>query len=361
MRITRFFALAAFLLVTLAQSGFCAGPKEEAQEEIRQAFEEAEGEIAEEASEAQKEIKETEAEALQEIDEAVSEAKREGSTREAIDEAMREMKESVKEAMSEAREAVQEIRQESKEDVAEARHEAAEAIEDCKKEACKEGKGGGGALTVQILALDTDPFIDLNEREADLKAKRFDFDKRTIAMIGGLGYYDVGGGTRVGVAGGLGYKYYVSDVFTTVDTVDTIVISADSAALLRIWPAYLGFNFEKAFIFDKITLFVGGLFGGGAYIMHKKLEDRTNLSAFVDISSDSTESSEDEYGSLGFATFMAWDLHGGISLRLAPVFEVGVEPYVLFNYAPEGFGTGFGDFFAVNPGVRIRFGFGKKA
>ena len=284
---------------------FADDPKREAEEEIRQAFEEADREVEDESKEATGEIDEAEEEAIGEIDEATAEAKREGSTPEAIDEAMDEMKEAVKEAMVEAREAVEEIRREAVEAVEETRHESNEAIEEFKEEACEGDRGGGGALTVQILGFDTDPFADLNNKEADLKGKLFDFDKRILAMIGGIGYYDVGNGARVGMAGAVGYKYYVSDVYTTVDTNN---VSLDSAAILRIWPAYLGFNFEKAFKLNKVTLFMGGLFGGGVYVMHKKFEDRTNPSAFINLQSDTTqEDTDDDRGSLGFATFMAWD------------------------------------------------------
>jgi hypothetical protein len=352
--------LAAAVLALVPMSAFGENAKEEAEEEIRKAFEEAEMEIEEEAEEAHEEIERAAQEAHEEIEQAAEEAKADNEGQQAIDEAMNEVKEVVKEAMREANGAVDEIKQEASEAIIEAREEAREAVEECKEG--QDDKGGGGAFSVTFLRFDTGPFEKLNKKESDLMGKIFDFDKRTMVMIGGLGYYDVGGGTRVGVGGSVGYKMYVSDVYTTIDTVaGTNVVAADSAALLRIWPAYLGFNFEKAFFLNKVTIFMGGLFGGGVYIVYKDFEDRSNPSAFIDISSDSSSSSDEEFGGLGAATFMACDLHAGVGFKLAPVFELGIEPYVLLNYAPEGFGSGFGDFFAANPGVRLRFTFGKKS
>ena len=364
MKLNLIMTLTASIAVLLApMSALGENPKEEAEKEIEEAFKEAEREIEEESEEAQQEIREAEEEANREIDQAAQDAKMENEGQESIDEAMTEVKEVVKEAMREANEAVNELKHEAREAINEAKYEASEAVEECSEE--EKHKGGGGAFTVTLMRFDTDPFVELNKKEADLRGKVFDFDKRTMAMIGGLGYYDVGSGVRVGVGGSVGYKQYVSDVYTTIDTISdstgTTISAYDSAALLRIWPLFLGFNFEKAFYVGKVTFFMGGMLGGGLHIVYKDFEDRTNPSAFITVSSDSSDNADDELGSLGAATYMAWDLHAGVGFKLAPVFELGLEPYVLFNYAPEGFGSGFGDFFAASPGVRLRFTFGKNA
>ncbi len=228
---------------------------------------------------------------------------------------------------------------------------------DCDGERRDDSRGGAGMLTAQVSWLNTEPLEKLNRLEKDLR-KDFDFHHNAMPVFGAVGYYDIGNGLRTG--GGLwaGYKSFQSESYTGLAP-DSL--ERDSVVTLRVIPAYLGFNLEKTIPFPGFKMYLGGMLGGGVYTVHRQFYDVEGDDFFVSVEDDtlSEEEFDEDYGSFAFAPFVAWDVHGGATMTLAPVFHISLDGVLLFTYAPEGFGFGFGDFLTVNPGIRLRFIFGK--
>ncbi len=245
------------------------------------------------------------------------------------------------------------------EDAWEAAEEAREAAEDAREamnEACEDREhGGGGALGVQTVWLDMEPFQNLISKEPHLQDKDFDVqEERATLMLGLLGHHESPTGFRGGMAFWLGYKRLTSDVYP----VDQDTATHDSVTILRIIPAYGGFNFDKVFSYYNTSFSVGSMMGGGAYVLHTRSYDKKLAETFVPVDNrDTTENVE--LGAWAVAPFVAWELRGGVTTSLAPFLHVGLEGLVLMTYAPEGFGIATGDFFTASPGVRLKLIFGK--
>lgn len=215
--------------------------------------------------------------------------------------------------------------------------------------------GGGGALGIQTIWLDLGPFQELVSKESHLKDKSFELDgERATLMLGLLGHHESPTGFRGGMAFWVGYKRLMSDVFPP----DQDTATHDSVSILRIIPAYGGFNFDKVFKFYHTSFTVGGMIGGGAYVVHSRSYDKTLAEAFVPI--DDSDSTDDiERGAWAVAPFVAWEARAGVTASLAPFLHLGLEGLVLMTYAPEGFGIATGDFFTASPGIRLKIIFGK--
>lgn len=233
-----------------------------------------------------------------------------------------------------------------------------EAIEEESDENCCDKKTRtAGSFGIQMLRLDTDPLVDLAKKERILQGKNFDFEKRLTPMFGFMGHHETRSGFRGGMSAWVGYHKFQSDIFPK----DSDTATHDSIMLLRIFPAYAGFNFDKVFHYYSTSISFGGMLGGGAYILQSKKYDYTMSDVFYEPPSDSIDTldSDDEMGNWAWAPFTSWEVHAGISTALASSFHVGVEFFTLFNYSPEGFGVLTGDFFTVNPGIRFKLIFGR--
>jgi len=213
---------------------------------------------------------------------------------------------------------------------------------------CKQG--GAGVLSMQFMVLDTRPFEDLVQKEPGLKEYAFDFNEKTTPLLGIFGYYDMGYGTRTGLGVWIGYKAF-HGTRSGVMTNET-----DSISLMRTIPAHIGFNMEKAFNFNHVSLFAGGMIGGGSYFIHKSIYESNTSSVFIQSEDDFENDNTDLHWA--FAPYITWDMHGGAAVKVTDHFHVGIDGVLLVNYAPDGFGIGSTDFVTLNPGLRIRFTFG---
>jgi hypothetical protein len=63
-----------------------------------------------------------------------------------------------------------------------------------------------------------------------------------------------------------------------------------------------------------------------------------------------------DWGAAGFGTV---ELNAGVLARLGPLFQIGLDGVLNVVYSPDGFGVGYGDFYSVSPGVRLRLLFGR--
>ncbi|MBD3343998.1 MAG: hypothetical protein GF401_02935 [Chitinivibrionales bacterium] len=277
-----------------------------------------------------------------------------------MDEAAEDAIEAVLEAEEEAGEAVLE-EQEYEEEVLRERKVVARAmVHECCEERRRCRISGSGGFAPQVIRLSRDFLEKVRKYENDLVLRDFPFENNSIFMLGFNGYAQLDNGFRSG--GGLwaGYKHYDSDEFihTLTDSTGDTTHRYNAITTLRVIPAYGGFTAEKAFSFYPWTVNVGGMIGGGAYIFHKQIRKFDDIFASVD--EDSLDWTK-KNNSVAVAPFIAWDLHTGIMVELAPLFKLGVDGILLFTYSPNGFvtGTGFGDFMLVSPGIRLKFIFGK--
>jgi hypothetical protein len=219
---------------------------------------------------------------------------------------------------------------------------------------------GSGLFTVQLTFLDRDLLHDIVRYEKDLLGRTFDFGDNHVTMFGMLGYVDVGSGVRLGGGGWGGYRRFDSDQFTRIltDSLGDTTHEYDAVATLRVIPAYGGFVFEKAFDFGRFNVFGGALLGSGLLIIHKQFRQVEDI--FVSSPNDSLDWTAQNNG-VAVAPLMVGDIHGGLDFALSRYFQLGADASVMVKYANNGFvsGTGFGDFYTVEPGIRLRFIFGK--
>jgi len=234
---------------------------------------------------------------------------------------------------------------------------------DAKDECCEHKTAHSAAFAPQIIWLDEKFLTRIRNFEPDMKKLDFPFDRNFCAMLGSLGYSRVSdAGFRAGGGWWVGYREFHSpDSFERVlppDTAGGDTLRYNATIILRMIPMYAGFLGEKAFEFPGFNMFCGFMFGGGAYMMHKQIVKRGDL--FVNTGDDSLNWKGDNNG-FAIAPLIIGDLHAGATVSLSPAAHLALEGFVLLSYAPDGFvtGNGFGDFYTISPGIRMRVLFGK--
>ena len=224
---------------------------------------------------------------------------------------------------------------------------------------CDSASSSAFVLSPQIIWLDNGPLRDLVAKERDLRDLSFNLRERDpVFMLGFGGIHDRGNGLRMGFSFYGGYKSYQSKTFTG----GTATTPKDSLAVLRLIPAYGGITFDKAYRFDDITLCAGAMMGGGVFILNREFYDVEGSGAFTDASYDDEDyhnNKHDEKGEWAFAGTAAFDIHVGVSFTLAPLLHLGIEAAALCFYSPEGYGYATGEFFTINPGLKIRLNVGR--
>jgi hypothetical protein len=223
---------------------------------------------------------------------------------------------------------------------------------------CDSASSSAFVLSPQIIWLDNGPLKDLIAKERDLRDLSFNVHERNpIFMLGFGGIHDRGNGLRMGFTFYGGYKSYQSKTFTG----GVATTPRDSVAVLRFIPAYGGFTFDKAYRFDEITLSFGAMMGGGVFILNREFYDVEGSGAFTDVSNDdeNDDHKPDKKGDWAFAGTAVFDIHTGVSFKLAPLLSLGIEASALCFYSPEGYGYATGEFFTINPGLRIRLNVGR--
>jgi hypothetical protein len=260
----------------------------------------------------------------------------------------REAAEDSAEAAEKARQAPQEAAREALEVAEEARGEAQEACEGSGH--C----GGAGVLTTQLIWFDKNPLRTLAHKDRDLRLRDFDFPREPTVMLGIMGHHESRSGFRGGMSLWAGYNSFESAEYP----VDRDTATHDSITTLRFVPVYGGFNFDKVFHFGRMSLSMGGMLGGGAYLLFMREYDLDESAAFVTVDSDTANEKSVRVG-FAWAPLMTAEARVGTMVDLAPVFHIGLDGVLLMNYSPEGFDVATGNFFSVNPGVRLRLVFGK--
>jgi hypothetical protein len=220
-------------------------------------------------------------------------------------------------------------------------------------------------ISPQTVWLDNGPLKDLIKKEGSLRDLPFSLRKRDPVFTLGLGSFaDHGNGVRTGLVVSGAYKSYSSETFTGGVAGER----RDSVAVLRLAPVYGGVTVEKACHVYGVTLSAGIMVGGGVFILHRKFYDVEESGAFVTVDEDSDRDYVDynddhdivvEARNWAFAPMLAFDAHTGVSFELAPLLHLGVEAAALGFYSPEGYGYATGDFFTVNPCLRLRLSIGK--
>ncbi len=258
-----------------------------------------------------------------------------------------------------------------KEDLEDAAQEAAqvsrEAAHQCRmvqKDECisersmhKRGHALGYSAP-SIIMLNMNGIKNLKDMESTLQNKVFPFEENRFFMLGFGGYHESPEGIRVGGMWSAGYRAFQSKKYTTNDTLGI----HDSATILRIIPVYGGLTVDKAIYLGPTSISLGGLIGGGVYIVNKKSYDVSGGDIFTHVNVDtstSDSSNSQESIDFAFAPFLALEAHTSVTIELAPLFQTALEGFVLATYSPEGYGPATGDFWSVSPGIRIRLIFGK--
>jgi hypothetical protein len=215
----------------------------------------------------------------------------------------------------------------------------------------------------QTVWLDNGPLNDLIKKESSLRSRPFELRKKDPVFTLGLGTFaDHGNGLRTGFVASGAYKSYASETFTG----GIAGAKRDSVAVLRLIPVYGGITIEKACHFYGMTFSGGIMVGGGVFILHRKFYDVEESGAFVTVEEYDRDNDEDddrdiviEARNWAFAPTLAFDAHTGVSFELAPLLHLGIEAAALCFYSPEGYGYATGDFFTVNPCLRMRITIGK--
>jgi|WetSurMetagenome_2_1015567.scaffolds.fasta_scaffold244027_2 hypothetical protein len=211
-------------------------------------------------------------------------------------------------------------------------------------------------LMPELAWLDNGPLDKLIKKEGSLKDLSFNLQKRNANFMLGIGgIHDHGNGFRTGFSLHAGYKSFVSETFTG----GISRVLRDSVALLRVIPAYGGFTFDKAYHFYDMTLSFGTMLGGGVSILNREFYDVEESGAFTTTIKDTSEDDEVTVGDWAFAPMFTFDLHAGVAFGLSPLLHLGIEAVALCCYSPEGYGYATGEFFTINPGLRLRLSVGK--
>lgn len=221
---------------------------------------------------------------------------------------------------------------------------------------CGDSAGSSGAfvLSPQIYWLDAGPLDGVAQKEETLKDKTFHFQRHNPLFLLGLGgYHDHGNGFRSGFSVYGGYKSYYSDIYKNVVAG---AASRDSVTVLRFIPAYGGFTFDKSARYGDIGFSGGVMIGGGVFMLNRESYDVDRSSAFSSYEPrvDTVGREPSDEHDWAFAGNFAFDAHAGMTFRLSPLLHLGIDAIALCFYSPEGFGYASGEFFTVNPGVRIR-------
>ncbi|MBL8025941.1 MAG: hypothetical protein JNL74_06000 [Fibrobacteres bacterium] len=204
----------------------------------------------------------------------------------------------------------------------------------------KQGYGGAGGWTPLFMVADLKPVQELITKDKALLGKSFDIDRVTLMPgAGGMGYGGLGKGIRIGGGGFSGTSRFTSANWG---------LNGDSATSLNVDLSYGGFMLEKAFVNDKFNYIVGGLIGGGAYIVRKNDYKRDEPSAFDEENFSSNNKNQAE------AAFTAFGLHAGATYSAVPWFHVGADASLLTFIGIDGFPNTTGSIFTGAGVFRLR-------
>lgn len=218
--------------------------------------------------------------------------------------------------------------------------------------------GGAGGFEIGVQHIDLTPIKDFMGK--DLSIGGFNFDQNRFFSMGFLGYAgQVKNGMRIGIKGNFDYNVLYSNEWTShrTDSLNKSDSLVDSIGMLHIANFNIGFIAEKSVrVFQNVNVYVGGMMGAGGLLV---IEDRRELDGEFVKMRDPDDSLRNN--SIRFAPMWVFDVHGGMTYSFTKWMHIGFDGSVLWNYSPMGFGTRYGSFWTINPGIRARIVFGPAA
>jgi hypothetical protein len=229
----------------------------------------------------------------------------------------------------------------------------------------EQAHGHSFAYMPGIYSLDMEPIQNLARTDPLLSPFKFDFsngDMMLHALQFSWGHKNDG---RAGWALGGGFKRYSSNTVTrpvldslgnpVIDINSNALITQDSIVDLMTVLGYGGFLMEKSHAFGPVTVYGGGLVGGGAWVVIRDEQAGSQPSAFHSGMGDSTMPSGVD---AAVAPLWVLDLHAGVTYTFSPWIHAGLEGSALMLYAPDGFSVRSETISTLNPGIRLKLVFG---
>lgn len=202
----------------------------------------------------------------------------------------------------------------------------------------KKGYGACGGYTPAVIAVNSLPLKVLISTMGITSGKTFALNTVNYEMLyasGGMGYFGVGNGVRIGGGGLSGERFFASNEFPP-----------DGALSLRLNVQYGGFLMEKSAVHRNANFIAGGYIGGGTMTVCARGNQATGFTPAL-------QDDAREYNSVTAKFFLA-EIHGGITYTVLPWFHVGAEASLPVFYSAEGFQGYPGMFLTVNPALRAR-------
>jgi len=221
---------------------------------------------------------------------------------------------------------------------------------------CKKGSGAF-MLSFEYTDFDVAPLQQLAKNDRSLSGIPLSVSDTRMLTLGFTGYHSDDQHVRLGNGLYLGYKSFNSDIYSRLSDTSDTAIYLDSIVTLRVIPIYYGFLCEKAFRYEQADFFAGIMIGGHVTVVVKEEQSAELISSFI--SDETSEEGDDGRFSVALSPAIFGDIHGGISFALSERLHAGIDGVIRCAYAYEGFGPGFGDYFTVSPGIRLRLSFGK--
>jgi hypothetical protein len=204
----------------------------------------------------------------------------------------------------------------------------------------------GGGPVPGFIALDMAPVKELIRINPYLYGKTFhtldDSRYHAFFSMGGMGYFSVGNGVRLGGGGLSCERHFLSDRF-----------APDSAISLSVKAEYGGFIVEKAFHRQDFSFYSGMQIGGGSLKVK-----------YSGVNGNAVTASNQQYDAIGgnesAAQFALFELHGGLTYSFVSFLHVGADISVPMFYSVSGFNAFTSAFTTVNPALAVRLMIGTR-
>jgi hypothetical protein len=232
---------------------------------------------------------------------------------------------------------------------------------------CIQGHGGSFYFTPGFINMNLNPIADLATNDKALNSYKYKFSENIFALHGFGFYWGEKNKGRGGFSFQAGYRRYRSDAATLVlrnDNGDTLYDTTsqpymtDSVMNLMVVPAYVMFQFDKSRSIGSLNLYGGGAIGGGAIVLIRSGEKGTQISAFDEdpfVNNDGEPQIDENSGSVAVAPLLIMEFHAGSTISMNKWLHIGMEGFVLGQYASDGFiGAEKGSFSQFLPGIRMR-------
>jgi len=209
----------------------------------------------------------------------------------------------------------------------------------------RQGWGGGGGPMAGIFAVNIKPFVDLADNVRPLRGNHFPFGSlnyKAFFMNGGMGFFGVGNGLRLGGGGMSGVRHFTGKN-----------AAQDSTINLKAQISWGGFLIEKLIAREKYSLTIGGYIGSGS-LKADWVEVDENYSAFSSLNDNSGSGDSAKIK----AVFGYFEMHAGVVYHIMRFMHIGGDLSLPVLVSSDGFAPFTKEFISICPGVRIRLIFG---